>query len=119
MDMIQSAGGLRNFCFNLGEDPFNAEEYDLALVQTQDGLFHLVAEYLRNNPRYRQQRQQWESVCKKLKGRCGIAIAKGVTGKNRGNPQLRDLMALYEINLVDPDTLGLSPLQLQFAIDWS
>lgn len=119
MDLIQSAGGLQHFCFNLGEDPFNAEEYDLALVQTQDGRFHLVAEYLRDNARYRKQRQQWENACKKLKGRCGIAIAKGVTGKNRGNPQLRDLMAIYEVNLVEPSTLGLSPLQLQFAIDWS
>jgi hypothetical protein len=118
IDSIQAANGLQAVCFNLGEDPFNQEEYDLALVQSQDGLFHLLCEYLRDNPRYLQQRQQWEKHCHLLERRCGLAIAKGVTGKNRGNPQLRDIMAFYEVHYADPETLGLSPLRLQLAIDW-
>lgn len=118
IQQIQTAGGLKALCFNPGEDPFSGEDYDLGLVQTCDGIFHLFAEYPSDDPDYQRQRQEWERFCKRSKGRCGVAIAKGVTGKHRGNPQLRDIMALFEVEFQNPEALGLPPLTLQFELDW-
>lgn len=116
---IRAAGGLQLVCFNLGEDPFSGEEYDLGLLQTQDGELHLFAEYLRQDPEYRRDRRDWDNQVRETQGNCGVAIARGVTGKNRGKPQARDLVALFEVPLKTADELGLSPLKLQVALDWT
>jgi hypothetical protein len=41
-----------------------------------------------------------------------LIIAKGLTGASRGNPQLRDMMALFEARFLSPNDLGIGTLQL-------
>lgn len=114
---LQDAGGLTAICFNPGEDPYAGDRYDLGLLQTGNGDLHLFGEFGETDPTHRAARKKWEQRCKKTKGVCGLIIAKGLTGANRGKPQFRDMMALFETHALSAKDLGLGTLQLRLAAD--
>ncbi|MBF2002346.1 MAG: hypothetical protein IGS38_16690 [Synechococcales cyanobacterium M58_A2018_015] len=117
IESIKAAGGLKAICFNPGEDPFSEQSYDLGVLQTHNGEFHLFGEFIENDPIHIQARKKWEQRCKKTQGHCGLVIARGLKGASRGNPQLNDMMALFEVRSVSAKELGLGPLQLMPYID--
>ncbi|WP_414552205.1 DUF6930 domain-containing protein [Anabaena sp. CCY 0017] len=112
IEKIGAAGGLKAICFNPGADPFDGDRYDLGLLQTEDDELFLFGEFLEDDPTHREARKKWNQRCKNTKGYCGLIIAKGLTGASRGNPQLRDMMALFEVRSLSPQDLGLGTLQL-------
>jgi hypothetical protein len=109
---LQAAGGLQAICFNSGEDPLSAAQYDLGLLQTNNGELHLFGEFSNDDPIHIQARKKWDQRCKKTKGHCGLVIARGLKGASRGNPQLSDMMALFEAKAITEAELGLGALQL-------
>lgn len=115
---LKEAGGLQAVCFNPGEDPFGGDRYDLGLFQTGNGDLHLFGEFGEDDPTHVAARKKWDQRCKKTKGYCGLIIAKGLTGSTRGNPQFKDMMALFETRALSPKELGLGTLQLSLAVDW-
>jgi hypothetical protein len=119
IENIEAAGGLQAICFNPGADPFDGDRYDLGLLQTQNGELFLFGEFLDDDPVHVEARRKWNQRCKNTKGFCGLIIAKGLTGASRGNPQLRDMMALFEARSLSPKDLGLGTLQLmpQFQLE--
>ncbi|MEH2346612.1 MAG: hypothetical protein V7K55_01175 [Nostoc sp.] len=112
IERIEAAGGLRAICFNPGADPFDGDRYDLGLLQTQNDELFLFGEFLDEDPIHVEARKKWNQRCKNTKGYCGLIIAKGLTGASRGNPQLRDMMALFETRSLSPKDLGIGTLQL-------
>lgn len=112
IENIAAAGGLKAICFNPGADPFDGDRYDLGLLQTEDDELFLFGEFLDDDPTHREARKKWNQRCKKTQGYCGLIIAKGLTGASRGNPQLRDMMALFEARSLSPQDLGIGTLQL-------
>lgn len=114
---LQAAGGLQAICFNSGEDPLSAEQYDLGLLQTHNGELHLFGEFSNHDPVHIQARKKWDQRCKRTKGHCGLVIAKGLKGASRGNPQLSDMMALFEARAISEGELGLGSLQLMPHLD--
>ncbi|MBD2300909.1 hypothetical protein H6G80_13840 [Nostoc sp. FACHB-87] len=112
IENIEAAGGLKAICFNPGADPFDGDRYDLGLLQTQNGELFLFGEFLDDDPIHVEARKKWNQRCKNTKGYCGLIIAKGLTGAARGNPQLRDMVALFEARSLSPKDLGLGTLQL-------
>jgi hypothetical protein len=112
IDGLQAAGGLRAICFNPGEDPFANQQYDLGILQTQNGDLHLFGEFLENDPTHVQARKKWDQRCKKTQGYCGLVIAKGLKGSNRGNPEFKDMLALFEARTISSKELGLGLLEL-------
>ncbi|MEH2046767.1 DUF6930 domain-containing protein [Nostoc sp.] len=112
IERIEAAGGLRAICFNPGADPFDGDRYDLGLLQTQNGELFLFGEFLDEDPIHVEARKKWNQRCKNTKGYCGLIIAKGLTGASRGNPQLKDMMALFEGRSLSPTNLGIGTLQL-------
>ncbi|MEH2181141.1 DUF6930 domain-containing protein [Nostoc sp.] len=112
IERIEAAGGLRAICFNPGADPFDGDRYDLGLLQTQNGELFLFGEFLDEDPIHVEARKKWNQRCKNTNGYCGLIIAKGLTGASRGNPQLRDMMALFEGRSLSPKNLGIGTLQL-------
>ena len=112
IERIEAIGGLRAICFNPGADPFDGDRYDLGLLQTQNGELFLFGEFLDEDPIHVEARKKWNQRCKNTKGYCGLIIAKGLTGASRGNPQLRDMMALFEARSLSPKDLGIGTLQL-------
>lgn len=115
---IQSAGGITGICFNPGSDPFVGDHYDLGLLQTGNDELHLFGEFEEDDPTHLQARKKWDQRCKKTKGYCGLVIAKGLTGASRGNPSLKDMVALFEVPAIGSDQLGLGTLERKFAVDW-
>ncbi|MFH7030747.1 MAG: DUF6930 domain-containing protein [Heteroscytonema crispum UTEX LB 1556] len=112
IENLEATGGLRAICFNPGADPFGGDRYDLGLLQTQNGELFLFGEFLDDDPIHVEARKKWNQRCKNTKGFCGLIIAKGLTGSSRGNPQLRDMMAMFEARSLSPKDLGIGTLQL-------
>lgn len=109
---IQKAGGLQGIGFNPGENPLERESYDLGILKTKDGDLHLFGEFEENDPVHVAAKRKWDQRCKKTKGYCGLVIAMGLTGMSRGNPQLKDMMALFEVQALSSQDLGIGKLQL-------
>lgn len=118
IENIQAAGGLKGICFNPGEDPLEGDSYDLGILQTEDGSLYLFGEFMEDDPVHVAARKKWDQRCKKNHGYCGLIIAKGLTGASRGNPQLRDMMALFEGRSLSAKELGLGLLQLMPQFDF-
>jgi hypothetical protein len=119
IEALKERGGLKAVCFNPGEDPFGGDRYDLGLFQTGNGELHLFGEFGEDDPTHSAARKKWEQRCKKTNGCCGLIIAKGMTGAARGNPQFKDMVALFETQAMSPKDLGLGTLQLTMAVDWT
>lgn len=109
---LQNAGGVKGIGFNPGEDPLGGDRYDLGILQTENGELHLFGEFMENDPVHVAARKKWDGRCKKTKGYCGLVIAMGLTGASRGNPQLKDMMALFEVRSLSSKELGMGTLQL-------
>lgn len=109
---LQAAGGLKAIGFNPGENPFNEEYYDLGIFQTQDNELQLFGEFPQDDPVHRKNRKTWDSLTRALKGHCGLIFAMGATGATRGNPQPKDMLALFEARSISPEELGLGSLQM-------
>ncbi len=114
---IQAAGGIKGICFNPGADPFVGDHYDLGLLQTGNDELHLFGEFAEDDPTHLQARKKWDQRCKKTQGYCGLVIAKGLTGASRGEPSLKDMVALFEVPAIGSEQLGLGTLERKFAAD--
>jgi hypothetical protein len=112
VEQLQAAGGLQGVCFNPGEDPIMGDRFDVGLLQSGNGELHLFGEFGETDPNHKAAKKKWDQRCKKTKGVCGLVIAKGLTGAARGNPQLRDMVALFETQALTARELGLGTLQL-------
>ena len=112
IEAIQAAGGIKGICFNPGADPFEGDRYDLGLLQTENGELFLFGEFLDDDPVHVEARKKWNQRCNNTKGYCGLIIARGLMGASRGQPQLRDMMALFEARSLSPKELGIGTLQL-------
>ena len=109
---LHEAGGVKAICFNPGEDQFQEEQYDLGILQAQNGDLYLFGEFNEDDPVHQEARQKWERRCQLTKGWCGLVIAKGLMGASRGQPQFKDMIALFEVRWVSAKELGIGPLQL-------
>lgn len=118
IEEIQAAGGLKAICFNPGEDPLGGDRYDLGLLQLGNGELCLFGEFEAEDPTHKDARKKWEQRCKKTKGYCGLVVARKAKGAVRGNPQSKDMVALFEAQAISSEELGLGPLQLQLEVDW-
>ncbi len=112
IESIIEKGGLKAICFNPGADPDGSDRYDLGLLQTENDELFLFGEFLDDDPVHVEARRRWNKRCKETQGICGLIVAKGLTGAARGNPQLPDMMALFEGRAITAAELGLGILQL-------
>ncbi|HIK12826.1 MAG TPA: hypothetical protein IGS52_21635 [Oscillatoriaceae cyanobacterium M33_DOE_052] len=111
IEQLQQAGGVKGICFNPGEDPIEGNSYDLGIVQTEDGELHLFGEFFNDDPIHLSARKKWDDRCRRTKGYCGLIIAMGLTGNSRGNPQIKDMLALFEARSLSSKDLDLGILQ--------
>ncbi|MBW4551176.1 MAG: hypothetical protein KME35_08720 [Aphanocapsa sp. GSE-SYN-MK-11-07L] len=106
IEQIEASGGIQAAFFQTGLNPFSGDRFDLGILSTQAGQMELFGEFEADDPVHIKARKKWDQRCKKTGGWCGLVIAKGVTGVARGNPSLRDLIALYEMPCTAPTGLG-------------
>ncbi len=115
---IKDAGGLKAICFNPGHAPFSGEVYDLGMLQTEDDELYIFAEYSQDVAQQAKALKKWHQRCKKTQGYCGLVIAMGATGANRGNPRAKDMLALFEVKSINGAELGMGVLQLMPNFDF-
>lgn len=122
IETLQEAGGLQGIGFNPGEDSFNEDTYDLGIFRTEDGELFLFGEFDSNEPTHANARRQWNRRCQQTQGYCALILARGISGASRGQPQLRDMMAVFEAKALSAEDLGIGILQLMpqldFEVDW-
>lgn len=114
---IRNAGGLKAICFNPGHDPFSGETYDLGLLQTGDSELFIFAEYSKKIVQQVKALERWHQRCQKTQGYCGLVIAMGATGVNRGSPEAKDMLALFEVKSINGAELGMGVLELMPNFD--
>jgi hypothetical protein len=107
IENIQAAGGLNAICFHTVTDPVDDDLYDLGLLQTHNSELFLFGQFLDDDPVHIEAKRKWHQRCQNTQGYCGLIIAKGLTGTSRGNPQLRDMMALLEAHVLSSEELSL------------
>lgn len=115
---LKEAQGVQAVCFNPGSDPFSGTRFELGLLQTGDGEMHLFAEYEPEMGTDQRQLERWEQWQEASQGRCVVVIASGITGQSKGNPDVKDIVGVFETCHRSPDDLSLPPLLLQYAADW-
>ncbi|MDJ0601297.1 MAG: hypothetical protein QNJ37_20935 [Crocosphaera sp.] len=109
---LQEAGNLQGVCFNPGEDPWEELMYDLGILQTGDNTLFIFGEFMQDDPEHQQARKKWDQRCQQTGGYCGLVVAMGVTGSSRGNPTLKDMLAVFEAQYLEPKALAMGILQL-------
>ena len=117
IETIKEDGGLEAICFNPGEDPYAEIDYDLGILQAKNGNLYIFGEFTNDDPEHFQARQKWDRRCEETGGYCGLIVAMGITGSSRGNPQIQDMLALFETKSLDPKTLAMGVLQLMPQFD--
>ncbi|MGK7960097.1 DUF6930 domain-containing protein [Crocosphaera sp.] len=115
---LQEAGNLQGLCFNPGEDPWQELIYDLGILQTGDNSLFIFGEFMQDDPEHQQARKKWEQRCQQTGGYCGLVVAMGVTGNSRGNPNLKDMLAVFEAQYLEPKALAMGILQLTPEFDF-
>ena len=118
IENIQDAGGLKAICFNPGEDTFTGITYDLGLFQTGNDNLYLFGEFISDESDHIQAMKKWKQRCRKTNGYCALIVARGLKGSSRGNPQPKDMMALFEAKSLKSKELGMGVLQLMPQFDF-
>jgi hypothetical protein len=88
------------------------------MLQTEDDELYIFAEYSQAVAQQAQSLAKWNQRCKKTKGYCGLVIAMGAAGTNRGNPQAKDILALFEVKAINGEDLGMGVLKLMPNFDF-
>ncbi|MEM8828674.1 MAG: hypothetical protein AAGE96_04870 [Cyanobacteria bacterium P01_G01_bin.19] len=117
IEKIENLGGIKSVCFNPGEDPFRGESYNLGMLQTGDDEICIFAEYSQQKPESIKIVEEWHRNCSKTQGNCILVVAMGAAGSNRGNPQPKDILAIYEIKSIDGSDLGMGVLEIMPNFD--
>ncbi len=105
IERIQQAGGLQGICFNSGADPSTGAAYDLGILQLADGEMQLFGEFYNDSAIHVEARQKWQQRSEQAQGYCGLVIAKGLTGKARGNPGIEEMVAFLETKSIFDEDL--------------
>jgi hypothetical protein len=113
INFFQASGGIEAICFNPGSDFLHQIFYQLGLIKTTDGNFHIFHEYDTSSPRHSQALEKWQTSQQASQGHCAIAIASGISGKKRGQPGMNEIIGLFEANAASPQELNLAPLMLR------
>ena len=80
--------------------------------------YYIFAEYSQDVAQQTKAVETWHQRCKKTKGYCGLVVAMGATGANCGNPQAKDMLALFEVKSINGTDLGMGVLKLMPDFDF-
>ncbi|WP_353259959.1 DUF6930 domain-containing protein [Prochlorothrix hollandica] len=114
MAAIAGSGGIEAIGFNPGYDFPSAMVCDIGLIKLQSGVFEVFGEYNQEGQIHRLARQKWDQRTQATGQRCGLVVAKGLTGKAKGQPGIREIVGFCTTRSVTSEEMGLGMLHLQF-----
>jgi len=118
IQLVNRREGIAGIVFNPGHDQESNRPLDIGLMQLGDSSLHTFGEYDRADPVHRRAMERWQQRIQATENVCGLLIAKGVTGKTKGQPGIHDMMALMETQAITPQNIGLGTLRLQSLFRW-
>ncbi len=96
LSAIANQGGLIGVGFAPGKDEQNTP-MEIGVLLTGDHELHLFGEFMAQDPIHQVARQKWSKRVSATDGWCAVLIAQGITGLSRGNPSIRDILALIGV----------------------
>jgi len=93
---INAAGGLAAITFTEGTDS-DRQQFELGVLILADGTLHVFNHYDPKDLVHQRARAKWDQRVIHTQGICGLVLASGLTGKNRGAPTLKDILTLMEV----------------------
>jgi len=101
LDNIEAAGGLAGITFSEGGE--GRDKFELGVLVLADGTLHLFNHYDPEDFIHQRAREKWEQRSTQTQGMCGLLLAHGLTGKNRGTPTLKEIATLIEVPYLKPN----------------
>ena len=118
VERIVEAGGLEGIAFTLGENPFEEDTYDIAVLKMENQDMYFFHDFPIDDPIHVQAMKKWHQRCHKTKDICGFMIATGFAGASKGKPGGKDMYALFEVRHITSKELGLGTLQMVMKMEW-
>ena len=112
---IKESGGVQAISFNPGYNSFLGASFDLGFLVLNNGEMQIFGEYDTEDQVHEKARSKWDRRSDRNQGICGLMVTKGVTGKARGNPGLRETVSLMQTKYLSSEDLGIGILQTQLA----
>ncbi|AFZ46500.1 hypothetical protein Cyast_0521 [Cyanobacterium stanieri PCC 7202] len=112
VEQLINEEGIEHLFFTVGEDLFDGETFDLPIITTRAGVNHVIAEIVKEDSRFSDAVKKWSKEIKNWQGKCGFAIAMGVTGVNKGKPREQHILAFFVTDFVSKEEAGLEKLVL-------
>lgn len=84
----------------------------LGILRTGCGQHRIIQVVEGQDFQEREAYMKWRQRCEQTEQRCGLLLADGATGRNGGNPQLKNLVVLYEMAALDEQALSRAMNQL-------
>ena len=102
---LAAQGGLTGLGFAPARDHENTP-MELGVLLTGDHKLHLFGEFMAQDSVHKVARQKWDKRIKATDGWCAVLIAKGISGMSRGNPSIRDVIALIGVQAMPLEAFG-------------
>ena len=93
---INAAGGLAAITFTEGIDA-DRQPVELGVLILADGTLHVFNHYDPKALIHQRARAKWDQRVTHTQGICGLVLASGLSGKNRGTPTIKDILSLMEV----------------------
>lgn len=114
IERLNEEGGLTGIIFNDGEDEEDDLEYEIGLLQTPENNLYIFGQFCKDDPSLYKALLKWQKKVAKTYGYCGLLIAMGASGASRHNPQVKDMIGLFQTKLIPNKELGLGTLNLHY-----
>lgn len=96
-----------------GKDYDEEASYDLLILCTARGRLLILNDYWHDDPNGLSLLNRWRDRVAAAGGQCSMALLKGVTGRNRGQFELADLIQIWDLHVLQTDQLTRLAFQIQ------
>lgn len=96
LEAIEEEGGLQGLLFEVIHNAVFDESVEVGALRMGNGQLQLFGEFDPEEPTHKRARQLWDNRANVYHS-CALVLAMGATGQRRGQADLRDMMALFEV----------------------
>jgi hypothetical protein len=107
IEKLTREGGIDYILFNKGLVQDSSLDFELGILQTNKGEFHLFCQFAEANESFQQEFAQWKKQVSLVKNYCAFVVAMGVTGLSKGNPKAKDILGVFFAEFTQAKEVGL------------
>ncbi len=107
IERLETEGGIDYILFNKGSDRESNIDFNLGILQTEMGEFHLFCQFAESSTSFQKAFSKWKQQVSLVNDRCAFVVAMGVTGASKGNPKAKDILGVFFAESTKPEEVGL------------